>query len=75
MRRAWGWYRRTLSVNWARMAPRRRLTFIVLLVAGFAIPIVFIVTPSARVPLLIGYLVVFVADIPIALRRARRKRP
>jgi hypothetical protein len=57
------------------MPPHTRLMFVTMSVIGFGVPIAFILVPSARVPLLIGYLIVFAADIPIALSRARRKRP
>jgi hypothetical protein len=56
------------------MPQRTRLIFVAMSVIGFGVPIAFAVVPSARAPRLSGYLVVVAADIPIALRRARRKR-
>jgi hypothetical protein len=56
------------------MTSQKRLAFVSMLVIGSVVPIVFVVVPALRIPLLIAYLVLIAADIPIALRRARRKR-
>jgi hypothetical protein len=73
MRRAWRRYWRTVSQSWGRLTLRKRLLLAGAYALGGGLGALLLFVPGARLPVLIVLLVTFAADIPIALRRARRK--
>jgi hypothetical protein len=74
MSRAWRWYWRTVRESWERLTLRKRLLLGGAYALGLGIAALLTFVPGARVPVLIVVVVSFAADIPIALRRARRRR-
>ena len=79
MRRAWEWYRRTVSDGWSRKTPRQRRQTAAIMAAGtvfwIALVVAIVQVPGARVPVLIGVLVLFAGgDMLYAIQKSRRKR-
>jgi hypothetical protein len=79
MRRAWRWYWRTLGGYWHQMDRRTRSRFVGMMVGTLAfymaLAVVILLVPSARVPVLLGVLIILPGQsIVTALMRARRGR-
>jgi uncharacterized membrane protein YfcA len=78
MRRAWRWYRRTVSEGWRRKTVRQRRQTSVILAVSIAFwlgTVVILQAPNVRAPVLIGVLLLFGGgDMLYAIKKARRKR-